>query len=152
MSKVAERVRRECSKLRESGLRLPILDLQEAADYRSLRAEIRGPSGSPFEGHSFGLQLHFGDEYPFRPPAIRFASPRRRESHPPPHLGLGLKDSRLPRPTDSFLHDYSVKMTSGSSADTTMTFGGDGAPAQPAVGYSSAGEGGPLSLDDSTTE
>eukprot|EP00439_Symbiodinium_sp_Y106_P050398 s1588_g6.t1 len=77
MSKVAERVRRECSKLREAGLRLPILALQEAADYRSLRAEIRGPSGSPFEGHSFGLQLHFGDEYPFRPPAIRFASPRR---------------------------------------------------------------------------
>ena len=23
------------------------------------------------------LRLHFGDEYPFRPPAIRFASPRR---------------------------------------------------------------------------
>ena len=68
------------SKLRESGLRLPILALQatsigpywgwgsrrfhensthfeEAADYRSLRAEIRGPSGSPFEGHSFGLLL-----------------------------------------------------------------------------------------------
>ena len=70
----------EGSKLREAGLRLPILALQaggkgkgrgpgaetvcrlcsrleEAADYRSLRAEIRGPSGSPFEGHSFGLQL-----------------------------------------------------------------------------------------------
>ncbi|CAJ1413948.1 unnamed protein product [Effrenium voratum] len=60
----------------QESLRLPIAAL-EARDARRLGAVLRGPEGSPFEGHDFELELHFGDEYPFRPPAVRFTSPRR---------------------------------------------------------------------------
>ena len=43
-------------------------------------------------------------------------------------------------------------MTQGPDADTTMTFSGGGALALSAVDDSTPEEGGPLSIDDSTTE
>jgi ubiquitin-protein ligase len=33
---------------------------------------ISGPSGSPYEGGSFQVDLSFSDKYPFEPPTIEF--------------------------------------------------------------------------------
>mmetsp|Transcript_10910 Transcript_10910/g.38304 ORF Transcript_10910/g.38304 Transcript_10910/m.38304 type:complete len:307 (-) Transcript_10910:20-940(-) len=70
------RFKRECDKLLQEELRTPIVAVQEVSD-RHLRAEISGPDGSPFCGQRFSLVVSAGNEYPFKPPVVRFASPRR---------------------------------------------------------------------------
>jgi len=77
-SQARERISRETDRLRRVLPRPPILSLQELSqDGHHLRVELAGPDGSPFAGARFGLELQVGSEYPFRPPAVRFASPRR---------------------------------------------------------------------------
>mmetsp|Transcript_14507 Transcript_14507/g.36769 ORF Transcript_14507/g.36769 Transcript_14507/m.36769 type:complete len:271 (-) Transcript_14507:66-878(-) len=71
------RFRRECERLCKEPPRLPILAVQACPPGNRLRADIVGPDDSPFAGHRFGLLVEAGNEYPFKPPAIRFASPRR---------------------------------------------------------------------------
>jgi len=72
-----ERVRRECRRLREALPRPPLLSVEERDDGRRLRAEVEGPDDSPFQAARFSVEIEFGHEYPFKPPAVRFASPRR---------------------------------------------------------------------------
>uniref|UniRef100_A0A7S3GLK6 UBC core domain-containing protein n=1 Tax=Palpitomonas bilix TaxID=652834 RepID=A0A7S3GLK6_9EUKA len=39
---------------------------------------IHGPTGSPYEGGVYHGQIIFGDQFPFKPPAIRMLTPSGR--------------------------------------------------------------------------
>ena len=44
-------------------------------DFKIWDATIIGPSDSPYTGGIFKLSIKFGDEYPFKPPTIKFITP-----------------------------------------------------------------------------
>ncbi|CAK0850484.1 unnamed protein product, partial [Prorocentrum cordatum] len=72
-----ERAQRESERLRKGLPRPPVLALEELEAGRRFRAELVGPEGSPFESCRFNVAVDIGDEYPFKPPGVRFLSPRR---------------------------------------------------------------------------
>lgn len=47
----------------------------DPADMTSLRAQIAGPEGSPFESGVFLVTVHVTGRYPFEPPRCRFLTP-----------------------------------------------------------------------------
>ncbi len=44
-------------------------------DIFSWKAVIDGPKDSPFEGGKYKIDIQFNDNYPVRPPAVKFTSP-----------------------------------------------------------------------------
>lgn len=44
-------------------------------DVSHWRVLMEGPSGTPFEGGTFLLQVHFPSDYPFKPPRVKFETP-----------------------------------------------------------------------------
>ena len=47
----------------------------DPSDMTSIRAQITGPEGSPFEGGIFLLTVNITGRYPFEPPRCRFLTP-----------------------------------------------------------------------------
>jgi len=45
------------------------------SDLTSWRVLVEGPPGSPFEGGRFALDVKIPDDYPFKPPVVRFETP-----------------------------------------------------------------------------
>ena len=43
-------------------------------DIMKWRATIKGPSDTPYEGGKFELTLDLPDEYPFKPPSVKFVT------------------------------------------------------------------------------
>merc|ERR1711974_83239 len=41
-------------------------------DLKNLRAKITGPPGSPYEEGKFVISVEFPDDYPFKPPKVKF--------------------------------------------------------------------------------
>lgn len=44
-------------------------------NYEKIDAIIPGPKETPYEGVNFRLSMEFNDQYPFRPPTIKFQTP-----------------------------------------------------------------------------
>ena len=47
----------------------------EEDDLSSFKAQMTGPTETPYEGGLFELRLKIGDRYPFEPPKVRFLTP-----------------------------------------------------------------------------
>jgi ubiquitin-conjugating enzyme (huntingtin interacting protein 2) len=41
-------------------------------DITHLRGKFRGPPGTPYEGGTFAVDIKIPNEYPFRPPVMKF--------------------------------------------------------------------------------
>ena len=44
-------------------------------DLRNLKATMKGPKDTIYEGGEFSLEIQVPEEYPFKPPKIRFVTP-----------------------------------------------------------------------------
>lgn len=65
-SAVIQRLTKDIVQLNKS----PIdgIKVQEVTDVSQITAIIEGPKDTPFENGHFVVRLHFGDEYPQKPP------------------------------------------------------------------------------------
>ena len=41
-------------------------------DFNHLKGRFKGPPGTPYDGGTFVVDIHIPNEYPFRPPVMRF--------------------------------------------------------------------------------
>jgi len=55
----------------EAGITLQVLD---EADFTRLTGSVAGPSGTPYSGGVFSVDIQLGPEYPFAPPKMRFTT------------------------------------------------------------------------------
>ncbi|KAH8236020.1 hypothetical protein KR038_000084, partial [Drosophila bunnanda] len=69
----AERIRRELCIFREEppeGCRIEV----DENDIYHWKAAIDGPANTPYQGGVFRLDLRFTEEYPFKPPDVKFST------------------------------------------------------------------------------
>jgi ubiquitin-conjugating enzyme (huntingtin interacting protein 2) len=76
MNVCATRIQREIKEiinsrdLSESGILIEVID----SNLQNLRGYIKGPSGSPYDGGTFTLDIKVPDCYPFKPPVVKFVT------------------------------------------------------------------------------
>ena len=84
---VVKRLRKEAEEADKGPLDKDVrILLRSANDVKKWDGVIRGPPGSPYEGHVFKLDINVGDEYPIQPPKIIFLT---KIFHPNIHYETG---------------------------------------------------------------
>ncbi|EGD82659.1 ubiquitin carrier protein [Salpingoeca rosetta] len=66
------RIQKETQKLKSIDSSNGVTVNVDANNYRYFHIDMKGPSGSPYEGGSFKLELFLPQEYPMSPPKVRF--------------------------------------------------------------------------------
>lgn len=74
MMRDAQRILRELRKAKQTNNDELFITTQ-ADDIRHCIAEIKGPDGTPFEGHYFQIDLQIPQGYPIDPPIAKFLTP-----------------------------------------------------------------------------
>jgi ubiquitin-conjugating enzyme E2 A len=76
MSSLANiRLTRELNKLQSGIDKVEGIIIEKPEDLMVWFVKIKGPINTPFEDGIFDLQLRFDDDYPIKPPSIRFLTP-----------------------------------------------------------------------------
>ena len=72
MSFTTLRLTRELAKLNED--KVEGVEISETDNIRLWKAVISGPPDTPFENGKFQMELKFDDDYPVKPPSVKFLS------------------------------------------------------------------------------
>lgn len=72
----------------------------------NLRGSFKGPSGTPYEGGTYEVSINIPNEYPFKPPVMKFTT---KIWHPNiSSQTVSRHDSNRLSPTDEFIRERSV--------------------------------------------
>ena len=76
MSKaIQNRLKKELSNLVNNPISGSEVVLENDDDIRNWIVIVKGPTGTPYEGGNFKLKFSFPDNYPFKPPEVKFITP-----------------------------------------------------------------------------
>jgi len=67
-----KRITKELKRIKEEPLPNITADLVKASNLSNWNATLIGPEESPYEGGVFKLSITFPDDYPLKPPTVRF--------------------------------------------------------------------------------
>lgn len=69
------RLTRELAKLQSESDKLDGIQIDKPEDIRKWTARIKGPIDTPYEEGIFEMILSFDDDYPVKPPSVKFITP-----------------------------------------------------------------------------
>lgn len=67
------RLTRELAKLKDE--KIDGIKILDPKDLRKWNAIVTGPSDTPYANHQFNMEIKFNDDYPVKPPSVKFVSP-----------------------------------------------------------------------------
>ena len=88
MSKASKRLQTELRNIKKKPLEGVDASPSKDGDLMRWDAFIDGPSGTPFEGGKFKLEITFTDDYPIVPPNVKFKTPSIYHPNIDPHGGI----------------------------------------------------------------
>lgn len=68
---ISRRIVKEISRLNKEPVAGISIDVNDQ-NMRYIKVALEGPSGSPYEGGIFYLEMYLGDSYPMQPPKVRY--------------------------------------------------------------------------------
>lgn len=68
----SKRIAKELEDVRKDSLSGVTLEMAEDSDLSHLKGTFLGPPGTPYEGGLFEVDIKIPDEYPFKPPIMKF--------------------------------------------------------------------------------
>jgi len=68
---ISRRIVKEISRLNKEPVAGISIDVNDE-NMRYIKVALEGPSGSPYEGGIFYLEMYLGDNYPMQPPKVRY--------------------------------------------------------------------------------
>jgi ubiquitin-conjugating enzyme E2 N len=68
---ISRRIVKEISRLNKEPVAGISIDVNDQ-NMRYIKVALEGPSGSPYEGGIFYLEMYLGDNYPMQPPKVRY--------------------------------------------------------------------------------
>merc|ERR1712039_415715 len=67
-----KRIQKELNKINTNDAGMFNIEPVDSSNILKCQATILGPEGTPYEGGVFFLNIHFPQDYPFKPPKVQF--------------------------------------------------------------------------------